>query len=216
MTTVHFAIAAIPVSVYLMLIGGLRLRNRPLVTTGWRDMLTLGIAVSGLVAIGPMQLFFPADAAQRWHGWVWLALLVLYLLALTLLLLSCKPKLIAYGMDAPQFHEVLLRAARELDDGANWQADVLTLPNCGLQLAYEPSGTARVHQVVHVGAVDNLQDWIQLERAFAKLGATLSCPSSNVGWPLVIGGSLLLTAAIVPIFTDPAAALAQLREFLDR
>ncbi len=216
MPSIHFAIAAIPVAVYFILVGGLRLRTRPLVTTGWRDTLTLGIAASGLIAIGPMQLFFPAQAAARWHAWVWLALFVLYGMGLLMLLLSCKPRLIAYGMDGEQFIAALLNAAREIDDQAHWNGEVLTLPTAVMQLALEPSGTLRVHQVVHVGFLRNLQDWVRLERAFVKEGNQVVCPRSNAGWPFVIAGLLLLTFAILPLVSDPDRALAQLKEFLAR
>lgn len=216
MSSIPFAIAAIPVAIYLILMGGLRLRNRPLVTTGWRDTLTLGIAASGLVAIGPMQLFFPADAAARWHGWVWLALLILYLLGLAMVLLSCRPRLIAYGMDEAQFRKTLLAAAQKVDPNSDWQDDVLTMPNSSIQLAMDPSGTSRVFQVVHVGLLHNLQGWIDLERAFVKQGATAQCPRSATGWLLVLIGAIALILAITPMLSDPAKALAQLQEFLDR
>lgn len=214
--SLHLAIAAIPVAIYFILIGALRLRSRPLVTTGWRDTLTLGIAASGLVAIGPMQLFFPADAASRWHGWVWLALFGLYVLALLMILLSCKPRLIAYGLDAVQFRSSLLAAAAEVDQLATWEGDVLTLPNCGIQVAMEPSGTARVHQVVMIGLLNNLPDWLRLEKAFVQSGRALTCPRSAAGWPLVIGGAILLAASISPLLSNPGDALAQLQEFLNR
>ncbi len=214
MPAVHFAIAVIPVAIYFVLIGALRLRQRPLVTTGWRDTLTLGIAASGMVAVGPMQLFFPAQAAARWQAWVWLALFALYALALMMLLLSCKPRLIAYGMDQVQFASALLDAARQTDAQAEWLGEVLTLPTSMMQLALEPSGTARVHQVVHVGQLRNLNDWLKLERAFVRQGATVKCPRSNAGWPFVLAGILGLTLAIIPLVNDPNQALAQLREFL--
>ncbi len=216
MFTVHLAIATIPVAVYLVLVGALRLRTRPLVTTGWRDTLTLGIAASGLVAVGPMQLFFPSEAAARWHGWVWLALFVLYLLGLMMILLSCKPRLIAYGMDEFQFHNTLLVSAQQIDPDAAWSGNVLTLPGTGIQLAIEPSGASRVHQVVHVGLLHNLQAWLRLERAFVSSGAKISCPRSAAGWPFVLGGLILLAIAITPLLSDPMEALAQLKEFLDR
>ncbi|MEZ6134540.1 MAG: hypothetical protein R3C53_06495 [Pirellulaceae bacterium] len=214
--SLHFAIAAIPLAVYFILVGGLRLRKHPLITTGWRDTLTLGIACSGLVAIGPMQLFFPDHFAARWHTWVWLALFLLYVLGLLLVLLSCKPRLIAYGLDELQFRESLLTAAQQVDPAANWTGSVLTLPGSGIQLADEPSGTARVHQVAHVGLLHNIQDWLRLEKAFVAVGSQLACPRSWAGWPFVLGGCLLLVAAIAPLLSDPAAALAQLKEFLDR
>ena len=214
MPAVHFAIAVIPVAIYFVLIGALRLRKRPLVTTGWRDTLTLGISASGLVALGPMQLFFPAQAAARWHAWVWLALFVLYALALMMLLLSCKPRLIAYGMDQAQFASTLLSAALQVDARAEWLGEVLTLPTSMMQLALEPSGTARVHQVVPVGQLRNLNDWLTLERAFVRQGASVICPRSNAGWPFVFAGLVGLALAIAPLVNDPNQALAQLREFL--
>lgn len=216
MSLVHFTIAAVPVAVYLILIGGLRLRRRPLITTGWRDTLTLGIAASGLMAIGPMQLFFPAQAAARWHSWVWLALFALYVLGLTLVLLSSKPRLIAYGMDDSQFRHALAMAAEEVDSGSAWNGDVLSLPSSGIQLAVEATGATRVHQVVHVGLLNNLQDWLRLEKSFVQVGSGISCPRSPAGWPLVLGGVLLLVSAIAPMLSDPANSMAQLKEFLNR
>lgn len=215
MPPVHLAIAVVPVAVYFILIGALRLRTRPMVTTGWRDMLTLGIAASGFVAIGPMRLFFPSQAANLWQGWVWLALFALYLLALVMVLLSSKPRLISYGLDELQFRTALLQAAKEVDPEASWNAGVLSLPVSDIQLAVDPSGAARVHQVVHVGLLHNLKDWIKLERAFAKSCAQLVCPRSAAGWPFVIGGALLLAFAFQPMLSDPGDALAQLREFLN-
>lgn len=216
MSPIHFAIAAIPVAVYFIMIGALRLRRRPLVTSGWRDTLTLGIAAIGLVAIGPMQLFFPVQAAEQMHGWVWLALSVLYLLGLLLILLSGKPRLIAYGMDTYQFRAALLGAAREIDPESNWQAEVLTMPTSGIQLAVEPSGASRIQQVVHVGLLHNFHDWLRLERGFVKQGSGVTCSRSAAGWPFLIAGSLLLTFAILPMISNPASAVAQLREFLNR
>ena len=216
MPSVHYAIAAIPVAIYFVLVGGLRLRRRPLVTTGWRDNLTLGMAASGLVAIGPMQLFFPSQAAARWQAWVWLALFGLYALGLMMVLLSSKPRLVAYGMDEQQFTLALAAAAQQLDPHAGWQGEVLNLPGAHMQLAVEPSGSWRVHQVVHVGLLRNVHDWVKLEQALVQAARQMACPRSAAGWPLVVGGIALLVSAIAPLLHDPQQALVQLREFLVR
>jgi hypothetical protein len=216
MSALHFAIAFIPVAIYFLMIGGLRLRTRPLITTGWRDTLALGIAAMGLVAVGPMNLFFPVRAAEAMQGWVWFALLTLYFLGLLLVLLSSKPRLIAYGLTEIQFRDSMLEAAREVDESAIWEGDVLTLPAEGIQLAVEPSGSTKVQQVVHVGLLHNLQGWLQLERAFVKSGARVRCDRSVAGWPFVLAGALLLTYAIGPVISNPNNAFAQLKEFLSR
>lgn len=216
MSSLHFAIAFIPVAVYFILIGGLRLRTRPLVTTGWRDTLTLGIAAIGLVMIGPMQLFFPDRAADQLQGWVWFALLALYLLGLFLVLLSSKPRLIAYGLDETQFRDALLSAAQSVDEAAQWSGDVLSLPASGIQLAYEPSGTTKVQQVSHVGLLHDLQEWLKLEQAFVRSGGSIPCKQSIAGWPFVMIGLALLAFAIYPMVSDPQDTLAQFKAFFSR
>ncbi len=213
---VQYAVAIIPVAIYFMLIGVLRLRTRPMVTSGWRDTLTLGIASAGLVAVGPMQLFTPPQAVERWHSWVWVALICLYVLGLTLILLSGKPRLIAYGLDYVQFRDVLFQAAKMVDDQSHWSADVLSMPLSGMQLAVEGTGSSRVQQATHVGMLQNLDDWMKLEGAFVRMGGKTTCPRSVAGWPLLIVGSGLLLSSIIPLIRDPAAALAQLQNFLDR
>jgi hypothetical protein len=213
---VQYAVAIIPVAIYLILIGVLRRRNRPLVTSGWRDTLTLGIASAGLIAVGPMQLFTPPQAVERWHAWVWVMLFCLYVLGLSLILLSGKPRLIAYGLNHLQFRDVLFQSAKLVDDQSHWSADVLSMPGSSMQLALEATGSSRVQQATHVGILQNLDDWIKLESEFVRMGGQTSCPSSIAGWPLMMIGSGLLLSSIIPLIRDPAAALAQLQNFIDR
>lgn len=214
--SIKFAIAVIPVALYFILIGLLRFRTRPMVTSGWRDTMTLGIAAAGLVAVGPMQLFTPTQATQTYGAWVWLMLFGFYALALIMLLLSSKPRLIAYGLDAEQFRDVLIEAARGIDPQSHWSRDVLTLPTCGLQLAIEATASPSVQQVVHVGALEKLDQWVRLEREFVRIGGKTSCGRSWAGAMLLVSGALLMIASIVPLVRDPAAALAQLQSFLAR
>ncbi|MCA9191390.1 MAG: hypothetical protein KDB03_06505 [Planctomycetales bacterium] len=213
---IHVAIAVIPIAIYVLLIGMLRLRRRPLITTGWRDTFTLGLSLIGLVAVGPMQLFFPTEAALRWHSWVWLALILLYVLILTMIMLSTKPRLIAYGMSLRQFMDIMLSAAKAVDVDTRWEGDVLNLPTSAIQFVIEPTGSTTVHQVVYVGTLYNLQDWMAIEKEFVKRGSQSECARSLIGMPLVLGGMLLLAAAVTPIISSPQEALTQLKQFLDR
>ena len=52
------------------------LLRRPVLLTGARDSALLGVAVSGLVAAGPMELFMPEAAAMRFHSYIWVLLAV--------------------------------------------------------------------------------------------------------------------------------------------
>ena len=67
----HVCIGLGPLAMYLLALGAVNLSARPLLTTGGRDFVALGIGVSGLVAVGPMELFLAEGAAEYWGPWIW-------------------------------------------------------------------------------------------------------------------------------------------------
>jgi hypothetical protein len=99
-----------PLAIYLVLLSLIRLRGVPLVTTGGRDLAVLGMAIGGLVAIGPMQLFYPSivGAALGWR--VFVGLILLYVLSMTFAHLLMKPRLVIYGADVPTVLAALHRS----------------------------------------------------------------------------------------------------------
>lgn len=216
-SAVAFAIAAVPAAIYLMMLGRFRLSRRPLVTTGWRDAGALGIAIMGLVAIGPMQLFFPTYAAARFAGWVWGMLLGLYLLSVLLVVLGCRPRLIIYGLDEEGFAKALHAAAQRVDAAASWQGQILTMPGAGLQLIAEPTGSRGVQTVVSLSSLTSVAPWMQLERELVQECHHLR--AAHRGWAgtaMVLTGAVLLLVAAAMILSDPAHALVELKEFVNR
>ena len=84
-------LALVPLIAYLLVISAVRLSGRALVTTGGRDIAALALAVSGLLAVGPAELFFPSAAATVFGPAVWIALAVFYGLSVSLIALSFPP-----------------------------------------------------------------------------------------------------------------------------
>ena len=216
MSFLQVTIATVPVAIYFILIGSLRLRRRPLVTSGWRDLLTLGIACSGLVAVGPMQLFFPSQAASRWPGWVWVPMFVLYFLSLLILAMWSRPRLIAYGLSQVDFQDLLLKAARQIDPQASWYGEVLSLPGAGFQLSAESSLGNFVNSVGIVGTLRNVQQWLLLERTFVQLGRSANAQTSWTGWLWIGAGAAALALVLLPVISDPQAALVELGRMMFR
>ncbi len=213
-SAVAFAIAAVPAAIYLMLLGRFRLSRQPLVTTGWRDAAALGIAIMGLVAIGPMQLFFPTYAAARFAGWVWGMLLCLYLLSVLLVVLGCRPRLIVYGMDEEGFFHALHSAAQRVDAAANWHGQILMMPGAGLQLVAEPTGSRGVQTVVSLTSLTSVAPWMQLERELVQeCRHTQAAHRGWAGGALFLGGFILLAIAMFMILSDPSHALVELKDF---
>jgi len=212
-----YTIASVPLAIYLLLIGSLHLRKRPLVTSGWRDIMTMGIACLGLASVGPMQLFFPMHAAAVVPMLSWGLMFALYFMGLTLVMLWSKPRLTVYGMTATQFRDSLHQAALVVDSQSSWNGHVLTLPRAGFQLVAEPSTALRVHSVAAVETMhNNYSAWRLLERELVKAGHQLDSRPAKSAWILVGIATVLLVVAIAPVVVHPETTLAELKSFLWR
>ncbi len=217
--SVPIAIAAMPIAMYFILLGWFRLSRHPLVTTGWRDTAALGIALMGLFAIGPVHLFFPTYAAARFSVWVWVMLLLLYLLSLVLVVLSCRPRLIVYGVNEETFIRTLLNAALQVDPSAHWHGQVLNLPALQMQLANDPTGSPAIQQVVSIGGLYAVTPWLELERALVKECKCKTVASTQTSWTglmLMLSGCAIIAFVALLVLQEPAQAQAQLREFFIR
>ena len=53
----RLAIALVPLVAYGLVLGILNARRRPFLTTGGADLATLGVALTGLVLVGPIEFF---------------------------------------------------------------------------------------------------------------------------------------------------------------
>ena len=160
----RFAIAILPLAAYTNILGLLRLRSKPTVLSGAMDLLLLGLAVIGIVAIGPIELFFPRAAYSLLGAWVWIVLIALYLFILMLLVLNTAPKLVVYGLD----HETLRVQVCELLDQEQirsaWLGYLVDLPELGVRACIEPAGRGSVSQIHAAGKQQNLTGWFTLEK----------------------------------------------------
>ena len=88
-----------PLALYLLILGLINARRRAVVVAGWRELLALGIALSGFVIVGPMQLFMPEHAAVRFGGLIWGLLVAFYALCFALWILISRPRLVIYNVN---------------------------------------------------------------------------------------------------------------------
>jgi hypothetical protein len=214
MDPLHLAIALGPLAVYLLVLGLVNLSRWPRVATGARDAAALGLAISGLVVAGPMELFLPEPAAWRFGAYVWLLLLSLYGLCVTLVALVLRPRLVIYNVTLEQLRPVLAETAAALDKDARWAGMSLVLPTLGVSLYVEASPATRNVQLISVGPRQSYGGWYQLQCALATaLRDTATAPN-----PLGVGlvALAVATAALVAYQTlsQPAAVAQALQEML--
>lgn len=208
------AIALVPLAVYFALLGLINIARRPLLTTGARDTAAIGLAISGLIVAGPMELFLPEAAATRFGMYVWLFLIAFYALILTLIVLLLRPKLIIYNVQADQIRPALAEAVSRLDDQARWAGDCLVLPQVGVQLHVEPVGAMRVVQLIAVGPRQSDQGWKQLENELAKALKSRRGTANPHGYVFLGVGLSTLVIAAFQVIRHHAEVVQALNDML--
>ena len=189
----HASVALGPLATYLTVLGLINLSPRPLLTTGGRDAAALALALAGLVAAGPMELFMVEEAAVQLGGWAWAILLCGYFLVVSLLILTMRPRLIVYNASADQLRPVLAGVVGRLDPEARWAGDSLTMPQLGVQLHMESWPIMHNVQLVSAGPEQNLFGWRRLE---AELAVSLRKTSHAGNLFGVVACSLGLVLAV--------------------
>lgn len=201
-----------PVAMYLLWLGTVNLRGRPLLLSGVRDTAFLALAVAGLVVVGPIELFFPYSAAVQYGPRVWLLLATLYLTCVLLVLLVLKPRLVIYNISVDRIRPILADVVERLDADARWAGDSLALPGLGVQLYVDHFAMLRSVSLISAGSHQNRQGWQRLEWAL-RTALAREEPHPNPHGASLVGAGLLMVAVIaLAIMRDPQAAVKALSE----
>jgi hypothetical protein len=208
----RLTIALLPLASYCLLLGIINARRKPFLTSGGADLATLALALSGLMFIGPIELFRPEAATTEFGSYVWLFLLLLYWLAVWLTVLLARPRLVIYNISTDELRPIVAEAARSLDQQARWAGDSLSLPTVGVQLHLESFEVMRNVSLVASGAQQNLATWRQLGMLLAGRLENLTV-NSNPRWlGIVLFAIILLAASFIHMFNHPEQIAHAMRE----
>lgn len=212
----HQCIAFGPLVVYLLILGTINLGWRPLVTTGARDTAALGIAISGFIVAGPMELFLPEETANVLGGWIWALLMTFYVLCLLLVVLLMRPRLVIYNVTFEQLRPALAEVVTRLDEQARWAGESLVIPALGVQLTIEPLAVMKNVQLVAAGPMQNIAGWRKLEDELTlELKQVKGLPNpygiSLITFAAVLGGMVLFW-----MYRDPVGVTQALNDMLRR
>lgn len=203
MDPLRMALALGPVAIYLLLLGVINLGRRPLLVSGGRDTFVLGLAVSGLVIVGPMELFFPVMAAALYGLVIWGLLIGLYLFCLVLLVLVLRPRLVLYNISSEELRPILAELLVEMDPQARWAGDSAVLPTLGLQLRMEPVASMRNVSLVANSPRPDPQGWRRLERELSVALRNLEVARNPLALSLILMGLVLVGAIVYGVTRDP-------------
>jgi hypothetical protein len=212
----RLTIALLPLASYCLLLGILNARKKPFLTSGGADFATLALALSGLVFVGPIELFRPEAATTEFGSYVWLFLLLLYWLGVWLAVLLARPRLVIYNISTAELRPIIAEAARSLDPQARWAGDSLSLPTVGVQLHLETFEIMRNVSLVASGAQQNLATWRQLGTLLSERLENLTVDSNPRWLGMVLFAIALLATSFIHMLNNPqqiAQAMQQIFAF---
>lgn len=195
MDSFRLCLALGPLAVYLLLLGVINMSRRPLLVTGGRDLAALGVGVSGLILIGPVELLLPEDAVNAYQKYVWLLLIAMYALCVSLAALLARPRLTIYNFSAEQLRPVLAAAIGSLDAEARWAGSSLVLPGLHVELHLEPNPVMRNVSLVASGDEQSYAGWRQLHLAMAARLKPAESPTNP--WGLALAAAALLMFGVM-------------------
>lgn len=210
----RLALALGPLAIYLVLLGAVNLSRRALVLNGLRDTAALGLALSGLLAIGPLELLMPRNLATVLGPYAWLVWLGFYAVSLLLLILVQRPRLTVYNLTDDELRPVLRQLVQGLDPEARWAGDNLIVPGLGVQLHVEGFAVMRNVSLTATGDRQSLEGWRVLEQSLAETLGELEVPYNPRGITILFIGLAMLAAVALKWIADPQAIAQGFRDML--
>lgn len=203
MEPVRATIALLPLALYLLALAWINLSRRPFVTTGARDFGALGIALVGLVLVGPAELLMPLGFVAHWGPVAWVLVLGLYGSLWTLLSLLMPPKLVVYNVSPTQLRAILAQTALEVDSEAQMTGQTLVLPSRRVELHLDVFPAMRNVTLAPSGRRQSFAGWHDLHRALARNLREVAVPRNPYGITLLVLSLAILVVLAVHWYQRP-------------
>ncbi|MEN9667586.1 MAG: hypothetical protein RLZZ326_3949 [Planctomycetota bacterium] len=185
--------AFLPLGIYLLVLGWVHLRRRPLAIAGVWDGILLGASLLGLVTVGPIALVRPAAGGSSWS---WPMLILGFCLVVALCVLVSRPRLIVYNISVEQIRPLVAEVASDLDPQARWAGETVALPTRGLQVHLDGDGSLRTVSLIGVGRRAAPAGWGEFSRRVRQASRRLPVRASPWGGVFAgIGAVLVLLAS---------------------
>jgi hypothetical protein len=185
--------ALVPLGLYVILLGWLHLRRRPVALAGSWDNLLLAVAVLGLVVAGPLALLQPAVGTSPLAATM---LVLLFALLVAIGILAARPRVVVYNVSIDQLRPVVAELAAGIDASARWAGETVAMPARGLQLHLDGRGLARSVSLVAVGGRPPAESWAEFSRRLRRAVRRLRVSRSPWGATFVVLGGAVIAGAL--------------------
>lgn len=185
LTDVPLWAALLPVAAYLVAVGCLHLRRRPVALSGHVDVALLALGIAGLVIAGPLALLQPGAGTSVWTTVV---LLVGFAVIVAGALLAARPRMVIYNVGLDQLRPVVASVAASLDPTARWAGETAALPARGLQVHLDDRGPARTVSVIAAGKT-SAEAWAEFSRRLRRAIRSVRVRRSPWAWAFLTAGA---------------------------
>jgi hypothetical protein len=192
-STIPLWAVLLPPGVYLLVVGLLNLRRRPVAIAGGWDLALLAAAVAGPAIAGPLDILQPAGTTWPWRLVV---PLVCFTFLTALVLLATRPRLVVYNISLDQLRPVVAEIASRLDPTARWAGETVALPGRGVQVHLDGRGALRSMSLVAVGAKTSPEGWADVTRRVRHAIRKVSVRPNPWAAVFLGTGAVLVTAAV--------------------
>jgi len=191
LTEVPLWVALLPVAAYLVAVGCLHLRRRPVALSGHVDVALLTLGIAGMVIAGPLALLQPGAGTSVWTT----AVLVLgFAVVVAGALLAARPRMVIYNVGLDQVRPVVASVASGLDPTARWAGETAALPARGLQVHLDERGPARTVSVIAAGRT-SAEAWAEFSRRLRRAIRTVRVRPSPWAWTFLGAGFAVASAS---------------------
>ncbi len=210
-------LSLMPLAIYFVLVGMMNLTGRPFLVTGHRDQTARFLALTGFVAVGPMQLFFPVNASWSYGVGVWGVLLAIYALLCTLYLLLMRPSLNLYNVTLTEFRPFFSDKVVNWDPESRLAGDTVFMPTLGIQFYLEANPLLRTISLISAGPNQNYDGWRRFQKCLMDGLRTQKgtfFPKYTVGIAFLLIGLAMLIGLHSLVWYDSATFIRAIPDFL--
>jgi hypothetical protein len=208
----RLAIALVPLAAYVLLLAMINARRRPLLSSGGSDLTALGVALTGVIFVGPLELFRPSAATREFGNYIWLALVLFYWLWLLLVVLVSRPRLVIYNINVEELRPILADMAGRIDADARWAGNHLALPGLGVQLHLDSFDMMRNVSLISSGGRQNIDGWRRLARELRRSLATVRVKSNPRAIGLLAVSLVLFAVSLTQMLSHPNELVQAMNE----
>ncbi|MCY2976042.1 MAG: hypothetical protein NTW52_15410 [Planctomycetota bacterium] len=207
-------IVSLPLAVYCLMIGMLHRSKHPFLVSGGRDMALLGLAMLGLVLVGPSQLFFPVAAFNLLGPAVWFLMTLLYFFIVLFVILNSRPRLVVFGLAPDALAMQVKESLDELNIESTWMGPTFAAPGIRVDGTIEQAGNGELSQIVATRSNQDVIGWMKLERALAIKLKSIPIEPRSTGTVWIALGLAALAALGLQIYSNPTAVADGMKELL--